>query len=181
MSNFKNALFTLLKYEGGYVNDPLDPGGETYCGISRKYFPNWVGWVSIDEYKLKNSKVTGIIPDLEEKVENFYKITFWDRFKGDDINVEAVSTKLLDMSVNLGLVSTIGFLQKTLNIFGCGLQEDGIHGSKTHAALLSQLKKSNGDVIVKILSILQGYHYLEVVTKYPDRKMYLKGWLNRIN
>ena len=37
------------KWEGGFVNDPKDPGGMTMAGISRKTFPNWIGWKEVDK------------------------------------------------------------------------------------------------------------------------------------
>ena len=35
MSNFDKAFDLLIGNEGGYVNNPADPGGETNCGITR--------------------------------------------------------------------------------------------------------------------------------------------------
>ena len=48
---YKEAIKKTLKYEGGYVNDKDDRGGETYRGVSRRYHPNWSGWKIVDEYK----------------------------------------------------------------------------------------------------------------------------------
>ena len=55
MADFKKALTETLRHEGGYVNDPKDPGGETYKGISRKNHPDWEGWNIIDEKKILSS------------------------------------------------------------------------------------------------------------------------------
>jgi hypothetical protein len=48
MSEFQPALQKVLAHEGGYVNDPDDPGGETYKGIARNMHSKWGGWVYID-------------------------------------------------------------------------------------------------------------------------------------
>ena len=40
MANFSDAYALTSAHEGGYVNDPVDRGGETYRGIARRYFPN---------------------------------------------------------------------------------------------------------------------------------------------
>ena len=39
MDLFEQAITTTLQHEGGYVNDPADPGGETRYGISKRAFP----------------------------------------------------------------------------------------------------------------------------------------------
>ena len=39
MEVFEEAVKQVLKHEGGYVNDPVDPGGETNMGISKKAYP----------------------------------------------------------------------------------------------------------------------------------------------
>ena len=36
MANFQEALKKVLVYEGGYVNDKDDAGGETYKGITKR-------------------------------------------------------------------------------------------------------------------------------------------------
>ena len=39
MNDFDKALKFVLKWEGGYSNDPQDPGGETNFGISKRSYP----------------------------------------------------------------------------------------------------------------------------------------------
>ncbi len=40
MSDFPRALGIVLRFEGGYVNHPQDPGGETKYGISKRAYPD---------------------------------------------------------------------------------------------------------------------------------------------
>jgi lysozyme family protein len=40
MNDFEQAIELLLAIEGGYVNDPDDPGGETKYGISKRSYPH---------------------------------------------------------------------------------------------------------------------------------------------
>ena len=48
----KEAIISkTLETEGGYVNDPSDSGGETYCGIARNSNPKWEGWKIVDAHK----------------------------------------------------------------------------------------------------------------------------------
>ncbi|GIW22249.1 MAG: hypothetical protein KatS3mg068_1256 [Candidatus Sericytochromatia bacterium] len=39
MASFDIAISKTLKWEGGYVNDPKYPGGETKFGISKAFYP----------------------------------------------------------------------------------------------------------------------------------------------
>ncbi|MDX2189374.1 MAG: glycosyl hydrolase 108 family protein [Bacteroidota bacterium] len=75
MATFEQALTKVLKNEGGYANNPSDPGGETYKGIARKIFGKWDGWVNIDAKK-RNPNFRNLLesdPDLQAKVKHFYK------------------------------------------------------------------------------------------------------------
>ena len=47
MANFNQAFKKVMSAEGGYVNDPDDPGGETYKGVARKMNPRWSGWAIV--------------------------------------------------------------------------------------------------------------------------------------
>ena len=60
---FDDAISFVLKWEGGYINDPLDPGGETNFGISKRAFP------SVD--------IKHLTKDLAKVI---YKIHFWDAY-----------------------------------------------------------------------------------------------------
>ena len=40
LTTFNEIIEVVLKHEGGYVNDPLDRGGETKFGITKKFYPN---------------------------------------------------------------------------------------------------------------------------------------------
>jgi lysozyme family protein len=48
MADLTTAYESTMKAEGGYVNNPQDPGGETYKGIARKFNSKWDGWIAID-------------------------------------------------------------------------------------------------------------------------------------
>src|SRR5580692_10490694 len=100
-SNFAFAITKVLANEGAYSNNPSDPGGETYCGISRVSFPNWAGWVIIDTYKHESSfpKNLVTVSGLSDLVKSFYFTNFWHF---DGIVDPNVAEKTLDLWVNLG-------------------------------------------------------------------------------
>jgi len=122
MANFHVAYNRTKPFEGGYVNDPDDLGGETYKGISRKANPNWIGWGTIDFYKslpdfprnLENHS------DLQSMIPEFYKKFYWDVFWGDRVNKQKTANEIYDQCVNLGANRAIKIAQRS-----AGFQESG--------------------------------------------------------
>ena len=66
----------LLKHEGGYVNHPRDPGGETNLGVTRKVWEEWIGKPAGKD-AMKALTVKDVAP--------LYKKLYWDKVKGDDL------------------------------------------------------------------------------------------------
>lgn len=123
MANFKSALDKVLVKEGGYVNDPDDAGGETYRGVSRRFWKNWEGWKIIDDYKennkVSNKEFTNILNrnvKLQKEVYSFYKSNFWDCFELDDVPNQRVAEMMFDTAINQGAAAAIKFAERTLNL-----------------------------------------------------------------
>jgi len=140
MANFIIALRKVLKNEGGYANDPDDAGGETYKGISRKNYPTWSGWTSIDQIKKYHPRGFKTIlegtKELQDKVKEFYKRNFWDKLYLDDCANQELANQCFDMAINAGVKAGVKILQKTL-----GIPADGKLGSVTIAAI-KKIKKN---------------------------------------
>ena len=111
MSEFDKAFEHVIGLEGGYVNDPDDPGGETKYGICKRSYQ------SVDIAKL-----------TIEDAKAIYKRDYWDMVKGDDLP-EPLSMFVFDCAVNQGVPVAIRLLQKTLNVV-----QDGILGRVTLGA-----------------------------------------------
>ena len=189
MSEFKKAYKKIMGYEGGYVNDPVDFGKETYKGISRKYNPNWSGWEIIDFYKTNDNFPKQLRDDsiLQEAVRSTYKKKYWDVFYGDRISNQGLANKLFDISVNLGAHRAVKFLQISLNVLNRDealyktIEENGKMDNNTHTILEYSLTKDPETYILKILNILQGTHYVKRVFEKSNQKRFIRGWLNRVN
>ena len=189
MSDFKIAFNKTMVHEGGYANDSVDTGGETYRGISRRSFPKWDGWLIIDEVKKSNPKfIKEVINaldnvELNNSVENLYKKVFWDSFRGDEIPFQKIANILFDSSVNMGQTRPIKFLQKTLNSIlpGIKLKEDGIYGKGTHSSLmLCVLEEKNRIALVEgMINKWRNFYYV-IVNNNPSQKKFLNGWLRRV-
>ena len=98
----------ILKYEGGYVFDKQDPGGETKYGISKKAFP---------ETDIKNLTL--------EEAKKIYKDKYWDKINGDALPYH-IALSVFDFSVNAGTGMASLVLQKCLCVLA-----DGHIGGKT--------------------------------------------------
>lgn len=189
MADFKKILEKVLEHEGGYANDWADRGGETYCGISRVHFPSWSGWRIIDSHpKGSNAWVKEVVDTtvLGSAVQEFYRLHFWDRFQGDRIHDDELALELMDTAVNMGVHQAVLFLQKALNVLNRDelsypdVVEDGGFGSKTNAALEQFLNLDSVNLLCKVINIMQGARYLEIMRKSLSQERFARGWLKRV-
>uniref|UniRef100_A0A6M3JNR8 Putative glycoside hydrolase n=1 Tax=viral metagenome TaxID=1070528 RepID=A0A6M3JNR8_9ZZZZ len=192
MADFRKAFLKTSIAEGGYSNNSLDMGGETYRGISRRYFPDWKGWEIIDIEKKKPgpNPVNDISPSirkgLNDLVEFFYKENFWNRFLGDEIPNQEIAEELYDTSVNMGISRGVIFLQVSLNVLNRNgelypdIVEDGKIGSTTIRTLNTYLKYDKPELLLKIMNVLQGMHYIEFMKKSPTQEAFARGWFSRV-
>jgi lysozyme family protein len=118
--NFEECLALVLKSEGGFVNNPRDPGGMTNLGVTKVTYEGYVNR-HVDEAEMRS-----LTPDL---VAPLYKKMYWDRIKGDDLPV-GVDYCLFDLAVNSGVGKAGKLLQMALD-----LPADGIIGPMTLRAL----------------------------------------------
>lgn len=159
MANFRKAIEIVLKHEGGYVNDPLDAGGETNFGISKRSYPN-----------LNIKRLT------RQEAIDIYKRDFWDKNRLEEIKSDDVATKLLDTIVNIGASPNAKIVQRVCNILtGSRLNVDGIMGTKT----LTLVNTIDEQKFLEQFRELQELHYRKIVLKNPSQKKFLEGWLVR--
>ncbi len=114
--DFDRCLKFTLQFEGGFVNDPKDPGGPTNLGITQATLSTFLGrQASIAEVKaLTPAKVTPI-----------YKLRFWDHVSGDELP-EGIDLAVFDFGVHSGPTRGIIELQRVL-----GVADDGKLGPVT--------------------------------------------------
>lgn len=112
--NFDKAFERLIGHEGGYVNDPRDPGGETKFGISKRSYPA--------------EDIKGL---TLERAKAIYRRDFWG-VAGCDAVPDAMKFDLFDMAVNSGPVTAIKTLQRSASV-----TPDGLLGPITLQALNS--------------------------------------------
>lgn len=168
MANFKKYFPTLIKHEGGYVNDPNDKGGATNLGITlavwvaNGYDKDRDGDIDKDDVRLIN----------QEDAYFIAKKLYWDPVKGDLINNQVIAEFIFDWAYNSGTKNVIRKVQQLI-----GVKDDGIIGPRTIAAINSANQKELFDR----LKARRESFYRAIVRKNPSQQKFLKGWLNRNN
>ena len=99
--NWEKSLEVILHHEGGYVNHPKDPGGETNMGVTKRVYEDFGGTKDMKEL-------------TREDVEPIYKKNYWDRVKGDDLP-EGLDLMIFDFAVNAGTGRAAKFIQRLVN------------------------------------------------------------------
>jgi len=187
MNSFEEAYYKTNLIEGGYANDPQDKGGETYRGVSRKFHSNWPGWKIIDNQKGNKSFPACLdeIAELQDLIKTFYYKEFWLKIGGDFIPDQALAEEIYDNAVNMGIVQSIKYLQRSLNILNNNgslypdITVDGIPGAGTNAALKDCIEKRGAQMLLNVVNGYQIKHYLELMEKDSGNEKYI-GWFKRV-
>ena len=163
MADFRKALEHVLSNEGGYVNDPDDPGGETYKGIARKMNPQWKGWPLIDKRDFTN-------PLLADLVASFYRDNYWEPIRGDRITSQLVAMSIFDFAVNAGVKTSVILAQAVVDV-----PTDGNFGPATLVAI----EGVEEDHFLSDFIITKIARYISICKKRPTSKKYFFGWVCR--
>jgi lysozyme family protein len=116
-ANFEAALALTLRYEGGYVNHPADPGGATMKGVTQKVY---------DAYRDGHSKQRRPVKQIDTaELRAIYRVQYWDLVQGDKLPA-GVDAAVFDYAVNSGATRASRALQTVL-----GLRVDGNIGLAT--------------------------------------------------
>jgi len=186
MSNFEKVYQVTMAHEGLYSNNPVDTGGETYMGISRRFHPNWKGWLIIDNYKIHTAFPTILSFDnsLYDLVKTFYRSNFYNPMWEDLPYL--LAEELFDNAVNMGMLKSVEFLQRSLNVLNrngrsyVDLKVDGAYGRITHQTINSFLKNDQIELLLKYINVLQGYHYISIMERNATQQTFARGWFNRV-
>ncbi len=152
-TNFDEIIEVVLEHEGGYVNDPDDPGGETNFGIAKRSHPD------VDIANL-----------TKEGAKEIYKSEYWDKNKVEKLP-EYLRHIYFDMCVNQGRGRAVRIMQRAANAKGAGLKVDGGMGPVTIAAM-------EGLEIGRVRAYRVKY-YADLVTRKPDLEKFYFGWFKR--
>ena len=185
MADFFKAYPKTHAFEGGYVDDPADRGGETYKGVARKRNKSWQGWKVIDSYKGRPDFPQCLESDstLQACVKKFYKVDYWDAMNLDQCKYQDIAEELYDTGVNMGTNTAVIMLQRVLNVANRNerdyedLKKDGDLGKVTLAALHAHPSPTN---ILRGLNALQGARYIQICENNPTQERFFNGWIKRV-
>jgi len=144
---------------GGYTNDPLDSGGETKWGISKRAHPH----LTIQNLTYKQAV-------------DIYNEEYYDS-RYDYILSEKLAFKIMDMGILMGRRQAVKKLQRAVNRGGLHVVKDGSFGPIT----LTAINNIREDYLYdKYIESLTGF-FQRLVIRVRKNKRYLKGWLKRVN
>ena len=158
-SIFDKAFDLLMKFEGGYVHDPNDPGGETKYGISKRRYP---------DLDIKNLTI--------DEAKELYRRDYWDKLNADKLPAK-VAIFSLQCAVNNGVVRTARMIQAAARyLSGYKLKLDGIIGPKS----LKAIYYCNEDELVSEIATRQLLRYVRIIRNNPALSKFIKGWFRRV-
>lgn len=160
---FREAVAELInRYEGGYIDDPEDDGGQTKYGISKRSYP--------DEDIPKLSR---------ERAEQIYWRDFWSPYEIDRMPGR-IGEKFFQTVVNMPAAQAVTILQRALRAATSErLADDGILGPRTRAVMDGITARGIVEAVLAALRSEQAGYYRQIVQANPSQGRFLKGWLNR--
>ena len=156
MNNFKECLALVLKSEGGWVNNPKDPGGETNLGVTKAVWEEWVG------HPVNSMK--NLTPEL---VAPLYEQRYWRPCYGE-VLPRGLDLLSFSMAVNAGPGRSVKLLQQSL-----GCIPDGVIGPATRSLICA----SNPATLISKFSETRREYY-RALKNFP---VFGHGWLSRVD
>ncbi len=156
----------IKRWEGGFVNDPLDYGGATNMGVTIATYRAYCR-----KKRLPRPTVKRLKNITEKEWMEILKTMYWDRWRADEIQSQSVANILVDWVWASG-VWGIKIPQDVL-----GVKMDGIVGKITLAAVNEQDPRV---FFEKIKEERKEFIY-RIVRRSPSQRRFLRGWMNRIN
>lgn len=162
--SFEKALTFTLRFEGGYSNHPADRGGPTNKGITQRVYDMY------RKNRMLPMRTVRLISDKE--VNDIYRSMYWDKIEGDKTEPK-IAAFLFDTAVNSGPSRAIRFLQQALGIYA-----DGVIGPVTRESREEAETKYPDRLLERLFEIRE--HFFKAIGVGTQR-VFLKGWLNRLN
>lgn len=173
MAEFNKAIPITLVHEGGFNDDPADPGGATNHGITQKDLDATRG-----AYPDFPASVRDLTPvqaahwyETTTEPERFNNPLYWQ------IQDQALATKLFDMGVLFGVGEAVKLLQITLQPAYPDVHPDGEFGPTT----LEHTNESDAASLLNAYKTSLVSYTLRIAVAKPSEKKFVAGWGHRVN
>lgn len=160
---FQAALPFVLRWEGGFVDHPNDPGGATNKGVTQAVYDGW---------RAQQGLATRSVRLLaSEEMHAIYDGAYWRAAFCPKL-MQPLDLAQFDTAVNMGVGRAVRFLQKAV-----AAEIDGAFGPATERCVASC---DAGQALANYCQIREAL-YRQLVVKNPKLGVFLKGWMNRLN
>lgn len=177
MADYYKAIPYTLDFEGGLTEDAADSGGITNFGVCLEFAKDTGDMELFD----KNDDGTIDRKDIKllkkEDAEAAFKKYFWDKLDLDNIDSDKKAFVVFDCSMNSGIGNAVPMLQKALVNIGYNIDIDGKYGPQTKKAFNDA---PEDDFCDEYLNVREKFFRM-IVDRRPSQKVFLRGWLNRVN
>lgn len=163
MATYKSLAPIIKRLEGGYAFHPNDRGGCTNSGVTISTYRSYYG----------KSKTCNDLKNMSDSQwDTIFIQGFWNRWCADMINNQSIANLLVDWVWASGMYG-IKYPQEIL-----GVTVDGIVGPKTISAINDY---PDQEELFNKLWERRKKHFESIVKKNPSQKVFINGWLNRLN
>lgn len=177
MADYEKIIPLTLVHEGGWSDDPEDTGGATKYGVSltfakstrdKMFDKDGDGRITRNDIKLLTKA---------DAAAAFRKY-FWNKPYGlDSLDSDKKAYVVFDAAMNNGPANATRFIQRACRTLGYNLEVDGVYGPMTKKAL----EDAPVDEFCEAFLDYRERFFHAIVKNRPSQKVFLKGWLNRIN
>lgn len=155
--NFDRAVSVILRHEGGYVDHPLDPGGATNHGVTRR---------TLAQARGRPVSKAEVMALTKAEASLIYRTRYWDRIRAEELPA-GVDLLVFDAAVNSGPRQAVLWLQRTL-----GVAADGVIGPLT----LDAAKKADARAVI----VAYGRLRLAFLSRLAAWPAFGRGWTRRV-
>jgi lysozyme family protein len=160
--SFSDSLSMVLQFEGGFVDNPADPGGATNQGVTQAVY---------DRFRAEHGLAIQSVRLIQSnEVAAIYQVEYWLAAHCDKLT-HPLDSVVFDCAVNSGVRESTQTLQRAL-----GIEPDGSFGPVTLAASLACHPST---VAVAYLDLRDEF-YKDLAAAKPALHQFLRGWLDRI-
>lgn len=163
---FEQGYAYIIVNEGGWSDHPLDPGGATNQGITKRAYESFIGH-PIELEAFKN------LTQMQKKY--FYNVCYWRAAACDKIKKPAIAIAIFDTTILYGVKTAITLAQVAINVCGPVLRADGVMGPES-LVVLNQIDQTD------FITAFQDQIYRRIygiIERRPSSKVFEKGWKNR--